>query len=380
MHYPFFGSLALYLKLVEDSSLNPATAATDGKDYYYHPEFVDSLTDPEVNFLTAHETLHPALGHLWRRGSRDPIIWNHAADYCINAMILESDPTGKDFKLIKGVLYDKKFEGMYSEEIYDILIKDEDYVKKAHAARANGEGDGTLDDHSQWGKGKGKPGDEEGEGEGGGNNPEDWNRRVIKSAQAAQSKKGRGTMPGALKRLIDSLVRPQKNWKQLLAEFVQQEINDYGWAPPNTHHLWRDIFLPDFTESTDMVKDLVFAIDTSGSIGSKEMRTFISEIVGCMEQFGGKVRGHLVYCDARVAAVYELEDTLHSVPAGGGGTAFEPVFEWVEENLEDCAGVVYLTDLMGSFPKEEPHYPTLWVSTEQRVEAPFGTTTYIDIV
>lgn len=379
MRFPFFGTLALHLKLQEREDI--PTAATDGRHYYYNPKFVDKLIDAELNFLTAHEVLHPALGHLWRRGSRDPIIWNHAADYCINAMILECDPSEKSFKMIKGGLYNKKFEGMFSEEIYDILIKDEDYVKEAHRQAAMGNG-GTIDSHEEWDQAN-FPGD--GDGEGGGNDDidsntaADWQGRVVQAAQVAEGK-GQGTTPAAIKRMIKDLVEPQKNWRQLIAEMVQPEINDYGWCPPNQHHIWRDIYLPDFNEEVDMIQDIVFAIDTSGSIGNKEMRTFISEIVGCMSQFSGKVRGHLVYCDARVAAVYDLEDTLHSVPAGGGGTAFEPVFEWVTDNLDKCAGVVYLTDLMGSFPDSPPSYPTLWVSTVKKAEAPFGTTTYIDVV
>lgn len=382
MHYPFFGTLALHLKLVEVKD-NPrvSTAATDGRSYFYNPKFVEALDDAEVNFLTAHETLHPALGHLWRVGSRDRLIWNHAADYCINGMIKESDPTGKDFKMIEGGLFDKKFDGMFSEEIYDILIKDNDYVKnaKANASRGNG---GTLDNHDQWEDAK--DGDGEGEGEGAGdkgqgNSAEDWQGRMVQASQVAEGK-GRGTMPAAIKRLVKDLVAPQKNWKELLADFVQQEINDYGWNPPNTHHIWRELYLPDFSEHTDMVKDLVFAIDTSGSIGDREIRTFISEIVGCMAQFGGKVRGHLIYCDAAIGGVFDLEDTERSTPSGGGGTAFEPVFQWVEDNLEECAGVCYLTDLYAPFNFKIPSYPTLWVSTTKNLEAPWGNTTYIDVV
>lgn len=385
MHYPFFGTLALHLRLKETPGIG--TAATDGRYYFYEPSFIEKLDDQELNFLTAHETLHPALGHLWRRGSRDSVIWNHAADYCINGMIKESDPTGKDFKMIKGGLYDKKFEGMFSEEIYDILIQDEDYVKQAHQQASMGNG-GTIDNHDKWDNPN--PGDGDGDGDGGGdgnsrggvndgNGPEDWQGRVVQASQVAEGK-GRGTMPAAIKRLVKDLVAPQKNWKELLAEFVQQEINDYGWSPPNAHHLWRDIFLPDFSEQTDMVKDLVFAVDTSGSIGDREIRTFISEIVGCMNQFGGKVRGHLVYCDAKIAAVYDLEDAEHSIPRGGGGTDFEPVFQWVEDNLEECSGVAYLTDMYSSFDFKQPNYPVLWVSTTKNIEAPWGNTTYIDIV
>ncbi|AEO93821.1 HNH endonuclease [Bacillus phage G] len=373
MHFPFFGTLALHLQLRERKDI--PTAATDGRSYFFNPDWCGRLDDKELNFLTAHEVLHPALGHLWRRGGRDPIIWNHAADYCINAMIKECDPDEKHFKMIVGGLYDKKFEGMFSEEIYDILIKDEDYVKKAHANAANGNG-GTIDSHDEWGKAQ--AGDENGDTKG--NTPQDWEGRTIQAAKVAENnEKNRGKMPGAIKRLIKDLVEPQKNWKELLAEFVQPEINDYGWNPPNQHHIWRDIYLPDFNEEVDTVKNLVFAIDTSGSIGEHEIRTFISEIIGCMNQFSGKVKGHLVYCDARVAAVYDLEDTEHSTPAGGGGTAFEPVFQWVEENLEECSGVAYLTDMYASFDFKIPNYPVLWASTTKNMEAPWGTTTYLDV-
>lgn len=370
MEYPFFGTLALHLKLVERPDIK--TGATDGKRYYYNPEFVDKLTEAEVNFLTVHEVLHPALGHLWRLGSRDRLIWNHATDYCINGMIIESDPSGQNFKMIEGGLYNEKFKGMFSEEIYDILISDPDYVQKAKAAEAAGEG-GTLDDHSLW---------EDADGDGSGE-AEDWKGRVVQASQVAEGK-GIGKLPAAIRRMIKDLVAPQKNWRELLAEFVQQEISDYGWTPADKRFFGMsdiystDIILPDFSEEVDVVKNIVFAIDTSGSIGGKEMKTFISECVGCINQYGGKVKGHLIYCDAQIGAIYDLEDAEQSVPVGGGGTRFEPVFDWVEENLEECAGVVYLTDGMGSYPKQHPYYPVLWVLTHD-YDVPWGRTTRIKV-
>jgi len=36
-----------------------------------------------------------------------------------------------------------------------------------------------------------------------------------------------------------------------------------------------------------------------------------------------------------------------------------------------------LTDLYGSFPKVEPDYPVLWVSTSPQT-APFGETIHVD--
>jgi predicted metal-dependent peptidase len=370
MEYPFFGQLALYLKLVEDNSI--PTAATDGKRYLYNNEFVGNLNDKELNFLTAHETLHAALGHLWRWENKDKLIFNHAADYVINAMIKECDRSESTFKMIKGGLYDKKYEGMSTEEVYDLLINDEDYVDKARKNQMAGISE-TLDDHSIWEQADaGSEGSENGQ--------EDWQGRVVQAAQATEGKE-KGALPSLIKRMIKDFTSPQKNWKQLLAEFVQCEINDYGFSPPDKRFSDYDFFLPDFSEPEDVIKNLVFAIDTSGSIGDKEFQVFINEIVGCINQFGGKVKGHLLYCDTKISSngVYDLEDAHKSLPDGGGGTDFRPVFNWVHDNLnDDCVGVVYLTDGEGTYPTKEPIYPTLWVLT-QDYNVPFGMTTEIKV-
>jgi predicted metal-dependent peptidase len=124
----------------------------------------------------------------------------------------------------------------------------------------------------------------------------------------------------------------------------------------------------------------VFAVDTIASIGEKEFSVFLSEILGCMSQFGGKVKGKLIYCDADIPAngVYDLEDVATSMPVGGGGTDFRPVFKWIEDNLDECAGLVYLTDGDGYYPQKEGNFPTLWVLT-QPYDVSFGITTEIKI-
>ncbi len=373
MEYPFFGQLALYLKLVETKAI--PTGATDGKNYYYNPDFVDKLTDEEVNFLTAHETLHPALGHIWRGQGKDRLIFNHATDYVINGMIRECDPHEKTFKMIKGGLYDERFAGMSSEEIYEILINDENYVNKARQMAGQGNG-GTIDSHEVWGNGvEGIEGNEVD----GGNGLEDWQGRVVQAAQQAEGKK-KGDIPALFKRLLKNLTTPQKNWRQLLAEFVEQEITDYGFSPPDRRFSHADIILPDFSEPEDLVRNLVFAVDTSGSITEEYFKVFISEVVGCLNQFGGKVKGTLIYCDANIAenGVYDLDDAHKSLPVGGGGTDFRPVFNWVNDNMQDCVGVVYLTDGEGAYPQKAPNYPTLWVLT-QEYSVPFGMKTDLKV-
>ena len=82
---------------------------------------------------------------------------------------------------------------------------------------------------------------------------------------------------------------------------------------------------------------------------------------------------HFIQCDAEVHACDEY--TRESLPLkvnykGRGGTAFEPVIDYINEKLPNVSALVYLTDLMGSFGNE-PSYPVLWVTTEEG-GAPYG--------
>ena len=47
---PWFGQLAIRLKIVDASVWCP-TAATDGRQFLFNREFVDSLDDEELDFL-----------------------------------------------------------------------------------------------------------------------------------------------------------------------------------------------------------------------------------------------------------------------------------------------------------------------------------------
>ena len=73
----FFGNLATRLKLVNADEWC-ATAATDGRHFYYNTRFVNMLRPKEIEFLFGHEVLHCVYDHFGRRGERDPQIWNIA--------------------------------------------------------------------------------------------------------------------------------------------------------------------------------------------------------------------------------------------------------------------------------------------------------------
>ena len=114
----FFGNLATRLKLVNADEWC-ATAATDGRNFYYNTRFIKMLRPKEVEFLFGHEILHVIYDHFGRCGDRHPKLWNIAGDYCNNAD-LKKHRIG-EFITSVPCLYDAKYEGMSAEEVYDDL-------------------------------------------------------------------------------------------------------------------------------------------------------------------------------------------------------------------------------------------------------------------
>ena len=121
LRHSFFGNLATRLRMVDctdDPHIN--TAATDGRHFYFDTKFIDKLSPKQTEFLFCHEVLHNVFDHMGRRGTRDPDIWNIAADYAIN-QILVDDKIGDKITQVK-IFQDNKYRGKSAEEIYDIIF------------------------------------------------------------------------------------------------------------------------------------------------------------------------------------------------------------------------------------------------------------------
>jgi len=116
LRQPFFGNMATRMRLV-DASDWCKTAATNGRDFYYNRDFVNSLNSKKLEFLFGHEILHCVFDHFGRLGSRDPKLANIAQDYAVN-QILVDDRIGEKITEVN-ICYDNKYRGMAWEEIYD---------------------------------------------------------------------------------------------------------------------------------------------------------------------------------------------------------------------------------------------------------------------
>ena len=191
----------------------------------------------------------------------------------------------------------------------------------------------------------------------------------------------RGTTPLAAERLIEKIKNPFLDWRTILNDFVQEEINDYSFAPPDKRMEECPFFLPDFNEKDESVKNLLFMIDTSGSMGDDQITQCYSEIYGAIQQFNGKLQGKLGFFDAVVVEPVEFQDEEEFKiirPKGGGGTSFDIIFEYVkgqiEDNEEPPVSIVILTDGYAPWPPVEAtmEIPVLWIINNEMAEPPWG--------
>jgi predicted metal-dependent peptidase len=401
LNYPFFGHLALRMKLVEDSDCD--TAWSDGKTLAYNPLYIKMLPHERLKGLMGHVVMHPACRHHLRRNGRDPRQWNIACDYAINWILLEAGLTLPD-----GYLDDPALRGKTADDIYVRLFSDcsggasddEDRSSKekgasdgqetdlpdpdsqpgrqnrqskdnerdvlaSDGAKSNAADDGDdknqLDhgDPGRAGEVRDAPPSEE-SSVGSGDQETEENEWRINLAQAADRARTMGDLPAGLSRMIENILSPKLDWRRLLSRFIQASARcDYAWMPPNRRYLHQGLYLPSMR--SDDLPEVVMAVDTSGSVSNSELAQFAAELSAILETCAMTV--HLLYCDmevVRAETVHRQDLPLSLTAKGGGGTDFRPAFAWVEQQGLCPRCMIYLTDLACSRFPNEPPYPVLW--------------------
>ena len=366
---PFWGALSLRLNLLEDECAG--TAWTDGIHIGFCPEFVLGLSDDETVGLIAHEVGHVALGHIFRRGDRDPMRWNYACDYSENYELRQAG-----FTLPKGSLVaEPNFRGRSAEYIYDRLPEDTGTGKRGKMP--------TDDPTDQNGSAPpppvGEVRDAPKETAEGDDLAEAVKQAVHEAAEVARKfdRTDKGT-----DRTIKRATAPRVDWRDALARFAQEVAAvDYDWMTPDRRFSGGEIILPDLAARG--MGHLVAVVDTSGSVDAADLGQFRAEIEAIRTAVDPEAVT-LIYADYKVQAAktFTGAEEIDLEPVGGGWTCFKDSFRWVAENLDDrVAALVYLTDLHahgGGFPELAPDYPVLWAATRDRTDAPFGEVVSVD--
>ena len=352
------------------------TACTNGRDERYGREFVDGLSDAELRFLVLHECYHKLYKHLttWRHLYDEcaPLA-NVACDYVINIKISDDNRDGfakmptREGKAVGAI--DERFRGMDSAQVYNIL-KDENPPQGGDGS-GDGEGDGSGSGSGTGIASTGKSGKS-------GLDEHDWEgaqaitpeqRKALERDLDEAIRQGAliaGKVGSGGDREFADLLKTKVDWREVLREFINTTCagNDYStWKRPNRRFVSSGYYMP--SGVSEQVGELVIAIDTSGSIGTRELAQFLGEVKGiCDTVHPEAIR--ILYWDTEVCADEkyvgaDVDNIVHSTkPAGGGGTMVECVPRYMTEHSIKPQAVVVLTDgyLGGSWGQWA--VPVLW--------------------
>ena len=385
LRHPFFGNMATRLK-IQDADEWLMTAAVDGRNLYFNTQFFNAMSNKEIEFVIAHEILHMVFDHLGRREDRNPMLYNIAADYIVNNLLVR-DRIGEKPKIVD-CFQDFKYEGWTSEQVYDELFKEakkngEEYLKQLGEMldeHLDLEGDGDNGDEGENGesKGKGRPKYSKAE--------MDQIRDEIKEAMinAAQSA-GAGNVPAGVQRLIKELTEPKMNWRELLRQQIQSTIkSDYTFMRPSRKAWHLNAVLPG--QNFQDTIDICVTLDMSGSIGNAQAKDFLGEIKGIMEEYQDyKIK---LWCfDTSVYNEQDFsadggEDLMDYEIMGGGGTDFMVNWTYMKDNDIQPKKFIMFTDGYAWDSWGDPDWcETVFIihsHHDKNLEAPFGVTAHYE--
>lgn len=341
---PFFAHIGLQLPFKWNDNI--PTARTNYTSFEFNTSFFMGLTHPMRVFLIAHEIGHVAFMHNIRVGDRDPIIWNKACDYVINFMLVASG-----FTMPNVGIYDVRFGGMSTEQVYDILIREnepnDDFDYLADIVFGDGDsGDDIAPPPTQ--------------------EQIDKVKSIVHRATVIQkitSGDIPGEIPGEVLRVLDQLLNPVLPWQRIVDRYLNASVSGgFTWRRPN-RRFCPDMYLPSLKQRT--LGNVVVAFDLSGSIEEEQEREMLTEVESLRRKYH-PTKLTILDCDWSIHNIHRVKPTCKILDLqlnGGGGTSFKPVERFCDQEKPDL--LIYFTDLeidkQDDITENKP-YNILWIN------------------
>lgn len=357
---PFYGVILMKLGELKESDTTDI-ASTDGDTIFYNKEYMDKLSESERNFYLLHQLYHCIFMHPTRMINKDSKVANIAADYLVNYYIdMEKEAFRRNQIIItppKDALMaesreDKALlEKLSFEQLYEMLYKNmKQQTSKdiGDNSQNNGEGKSGLGQNINYQNIKEdliRPKNVQ--------KTSSNMRRIIQESiitNKMQGNKSMGDMPGNLLRKIEDLIGTRLPWHKYLRRYLTNiESDDLSFDTPDKNHIYRELILPGVYEDENRLEDILFVIDTSGSISDYDLNNFMTQAYNICNDFNAT--GKVIFFDSIVQDVFDIDkDNLKKArPAGGEGTNVDSAFSYIKEKKLKYTCAVVLTD--GYFPR-----------------------------
>lgn len=370
-YYKFFGAVLMSGDIHIDTRVS--TGATDGLNCYYNPEFILSLTEPELRFLLVHECMHKLYKHVfvWANlRKRDPMLTNMACDYVINLQIVDMDkpygflaiPTWKEGLRAGEVmgLIDEQFRGMDTTKVFNFLVDENEQDKQQGGIQAGSEsgedGDSTESSSKQPPCRKSASGEysqatldrlkeqldehkfDEKLSESSKEELNELNEQIDDIVRSASQLFG-GELGDAINRGIKEALATETPWEDVLKDFVTTHNKDAQmahWKRHNKKLLGAGIYMPSYYGETS--GDIRMDCDMSGSISTVAQQRAIGALLEVADitkptglhisYWDTKIRGTESYTPDEYDAIADM-----TKPIGGGGTDVDCVVCDINDKL-----------------------------------------------
>jgi len=408
--FPFFAIMLMYLKFVAVTEMKQISI--NGKCIFFSPDYMERLHDSEVDYILSHLVMHIVKEDIWRPERYCGDDFHLACNVANNVELLKMGIGREKFPHL-GQVWNRipwKQESVGQRNAYE-LYENLEFSMRQFDERMRAK---YLPDNDLWWDFKDNNGsggvlildieEEDGvvqaitQSE---NLQAIWKERTVMARGIAkkmsakglrlwpdkgEGEEGKGDLDEYIERALKKYKNPRIDWRKLLNEFLQEEICDYSFAPPDRRYGESDFFLPDFNEKDAVIKDILFMVDTSGSVDIDFLTLAFSEIKSVVEQFQGKVQGKLGFFSTSIIPPIpfeSVEDITKIIPYGGGGTSFHAIFEFIQTKMkwELPSYVVIFTDGYADFPEESEamNIPVLWLIVGTDVQPPWGNVARIEM-
>ena len=381
---PFYGVILMKLNEIKESS-STYIMSTDGSSIYYNKKYMENLNEAERNFYLLHQLYHCIFMHPSRMINKDIKIANIAADFLVNyyidiekndfkkAGIIISVP--KDAYMIKDEKYKLELNKLSFEQLYEKIYNQKENKISATPQQitknnnSNGNNSSTLNIY--------------------GNNidlnkiksdlilPKNIEktssnmRRIIQESIITSKVYGSkliGDMPGSLIRRITELIGTRVPWYKYLRRYLSNIMqDDTSFDTPDKNHIYRKMILPGPYEDENYIEDILFLIDTSGSISEEDLNNFLFQAYNICKDF--EANGKVIFFDSIVQDVFDInKENLNKLPLyGGEGTDVNVALKYVKDKKLKYSCILVLTD--GYFNSPQVFLRNvIWCLTEDGTE------------
>ena len=361
---PYYGFFLIMLNKVWNNKIVPTAGVSKNNINYQltiNEDFWTSLSEDHRLGLLKHELLHIAFGHLTMYFKfSDKKLANIAMDMEINQYISdELLPKGginiddyPDLNLDRKAgcrYYYDKLQQAKEDKDKNGTSGDDNFDKLADQMDA---GDEMASDHPTWA-------DFENMTEAEQKLIEKQLNKILNDAKEMTEKK-RGNIPGEIEGLLEmEEIKPAKfDWIGYMRRFTGVSSKVYT---KKIRRKENKRYSENPGLKIKMKQHMLLAIDTSGSVCDQELHEFMNEILHIYKQ---GVDITIVQCDTAIKSIEPYKGKNEIEIYGRGGTEFDPVLEYYNENIRKYTSLVYFTD-GECYTNVKPKAPILWVLSEQ---------------